>query len=356
MNSEQGGLVNGPGNPYPNVVRRFGPTQLLVLLAGGLVLWLAVAGLSLCVGSNGLLGWPNATTRGIRLDSVKLASLIGAALAAAGVVCQTVLRNPLADPYLLGVSSGATLLAFVWRSTAVATMLGPAGFALGQQGFAFVGGIGAAGAVFIIAGRRGRLEPITLLLTGVIVNAVAASCYLLLNALWRDRPGAGDPITLLVGSINTTVLRADWYLVVAVVLVGCALLQALAGQLNAMVLSEAEAQSLGIGVQQLRWLVLGIASLVTASAVALSGPIGFVGLICPHLARGIVGPDVRRLLPVSIAAGAIVLCIADAAARMLAGLHSVSTVLPVGVLTGLLGGPFFLWLLLHRQRRCCDAD
>ncbi len=349
-------LVKGRVNAYPTLVRRFGPSQLLLLLAGGLILWIAVGGFCLCVGSNGQFGWPEATTRDIRLESVLLASLVGAALAAAGVVCQTVLRNPLADPYLLGVSSGATLLAFIWRSTAVAAMLGPAGFALGQQGFAFVGGIGAASAVFIIAGRRGRLEPITLLLTGVIVNAVAASCYLLLNSLWRDRPGTGDPISLLVGSIHTTVLPADRYLAAGVVFVGCLAMQAMAGRLNAMVLSASEAESLGVRVQQLRWLSLGVASLVTASAVALTGPIGFVGLICPHLARGIVGSDVRRLLPVSIASGAIVLCVADAAARMLAGLHSVSTVLPVGVLTGLLGGPFFLWLLLRRQGRHADAD
>ncbi len=291
-----------------------------------------------------------------RVESVLLASLVGAALAGAGVVCQAVLRNPLADPYLLGVSSGATLLAFIWRSTASATYLGGIAFALGHQGLAFVGGIGAAAAVFLIAGRRGRLDPISLLLTGVIVNTVAASGYLLLNALWRDRPGAGDPINLLVGSLHTTLLPADRNIAAGIVAAGLIAIQALAGQLNAMALSEPEAESLGVRVQRLRWLSLGIASLVAASGVALSGPIGFIGLICPHLARRVVGSDVRRLLPASVVGGAVVLCLADAASRLLAGYRGIGTVLPVGVLTGLLGGPFFLWLLLGRQRRAENAD
>jgi iron complex transport system permease protein len=126
---------------------------------------------------------------------------------------------------------------------------------------------------------------------------------------------------------------------------------AISGQLNAAGVGDAEAVSLGVSIGQLRWLALIVASLVTASAVAISGPIGFIGLICPHLARLFVGTDQRRLLPVATALGAALLCIADAASRRLAGEGLAQTLLPVGVLTSLLGGPFFLLLLIQNRRR-----
>jgi len=132
--------------------------------------------------------------------------------------------------------------------------------------------------------------------------------------------------------------------------VGWVILLALSGQLNAAVLSEAEAQSLGVHIHRLRWIGLVVASLVTAAAVAVSGPIGFVGLICPHLARLLVGGDNRRLLPVATAIGAALLAVADGGSRMLSRADMGQTLLPVGVLTGLLGGPFFL-ILLWRGRR-----
>src|SRR5439155_18073818 len=124
----------------------------------------------------------------------------------------------------------------------------------------------------------------------------------------------------------------------------------LSGELNVAVLSEAEAESLGVRIHRLRWIALIAASMVTAAAVAISGPIGFVGLVCPHLSRLIVGTDQRRLLPVSTAIGASLLAVADAASRGLAR-QGLPTLLPVGVLTSLLGGPFFLLLLLQVKRR-----
>ena len=125
----------------------------------------------------------------------------------------------------------------------------------------------------------------------------------------------------------------------------------MAGQLNAAVFSEAEAESLGVRIHRLRWVALVVASLMTASAVAVSGPIGFVGLVAPHLARLVVGHDQRKLLPVATALGASLLALADAASRLLAMDALAGSVLPVGILTGLMGGPFFLLLLWQTRRR-----
>src|SRR6185312_9749801 len=141
----------------------------------------------------------------------------------------------------------------------------------------------------------------------------------------------------------------EWHQKLAAAVVcalGFGVLLALAPQLNVAGLSEAEARSLGVRIHRLRWLALIVASLVTASAVAISGPIGFIGLICPHLARLFVGTDQRKLLPVATALGAMLLCIADAASRRFAGEGFAQTLLPVGVITSLLGGPFFLLLLI----------
>ena len=138
---------------------------------------------------------------------------------------------------------------------------------------------------------------------------------------------------------------------VIVVGVGWLILVYLSGALNVASLSDSEAQSLGVRIHRLRWGALIVASLMTAAAVALTGPIGFVGLICPHLSRLFVGSDVRRLLPVATGVGAALLVLADAASRYLAGQGKAGTVLPVGVLTGLLGGPFFLMLLWRSRRR-----
>jgi iron complex transport system permease protein len=126
---------------------------------------------------------------------------------------------------------------------------------------------------------------------------------------------------------------------------------AISGQLNVAALSESEAGALGVNIHRLRWVALGVASLMTASAVALTGPIGFVGLVCPHLARLMVGRDVRRLLPLATALGAALLAAADALSRHLVPAPSIATKLPVGVLTGLAGGPFFLLLLWQARRK-----
>jgi iron complex transport system permease protein len=312
--------------------------------------------LCLFVGSTGV-GWPGPEALGFRLQMVLLASLVGAALSAAGVAYQAVLRNPLAEPYLLGVSSGASLAAYLWRFPALGAAMGAAGFAVTQQLFAFAGALAAVAVVFALASRRGRVEPVTLLLVGVIVNAVNGSVYLLINALAKDMTGgAGGEVAFLVGVIQTNLEPRQVLATGLVVALGWAALAYAAGQLNTAVLSEAEAQSLGVRIHRLRWGALVVASLMTASAVAISGPIGFVGLVAPHLARMLVGHDQRRLLPVATALGAGLLALADAASRLMAMDRLAGSVLPVGILTGLMGGPFFLLLLWQTRRRGAEGQ
>jgi iron complex transport system permease protein len=334
-------------------MKRWDLQQLLLTVGASALVWAVLAAGCLMVGSTGSFGIPHVDSETFRftlqnrLELVLLASLVGAALGSAGVVYQAILQNPLADPYLLGVSSGASLGAYLWRFAAISGALA----GLSQQTFAFTGAIVAVGIVFLLAGARGRLEPVTLLLVGVIVNAVNASIYLLLNNIFRDLPGSGGPLVFLVGGIQANLETSQQVAALVCIALGWIILMSISGQLNVAVLSESEAMSLGIRIQRLRWVALIITSLMTASAVAISGPIGFVGLVCPHLARLFVGRDQRRLLPVATALGAALLAIADAVSRKLAGQNAINNQLPVGVLTGLLGGPFFLLLLAQSRRR-----
>lgn len=325
--------------------------RIVGALAAGVLIWAAVAAACVCVGSTGDVAVPASSFAfHYRLEIVLLASLIGAALAAAGTVYQAILRNPLADPYLLGVSSGASLLSLLWYVGALSGIA--AGIAaVGQQAFAFAGALISIGLVLFIASRRGRIEPVTLILVGVIVNAVNGSIYLLIYFRHPEIISRGGEFMFLVGQIQTSLTRQQEWLSAGCSLIGWIVLFYLSGQLNVAPLGEAEAQALGVRIHRLRWIGLGVASIVTASVVAISGPIGFVGLVCPHLARLVVGHDQRRLLPAATALGACLLALADAASRYLSRESILHTQMPVGVITGLLGGPFFLLLLWQSRHR-----
>lgn len=332
-------------------MNRWSGGRLLLTVAACAAAWAIVAIACLAVGSTGEVGWPSPGVLRIRREYVLLASLVGAALASAGVAYQAILRNPLADPYLLGASSGAMLAAYLWQFPAMTVAL-----ALGEQAFTFAGALGAVGVVFAIASRGGRLEPITLLLVGVIVNAVNGSVFLLINAIVKDPATPGGPLMFLVGGLQTNLRPSQIYSAAAIVFGGWVVLLYIAGQLNVATLGEGEATALGVRIHPLRWIALITATLITAAAVAVSGPIGFIGLVCPHLGRLIVGNDQRRLLPLATALGASLLCIADAASRWLAREGAAGTALPVGVLTGLLGGPFFLLLLWRNAKSLATAE
>ncbi len=331
----------------PNHVKRWSLSQLLLTFAIGAIIWLIAAALALMVGSTAT-GWPTKELFDERYPRVLLASLIGAALAAAGTVYQAILRNPLADPYLLGVSSGSALFAYFWRLPAAAVVTTSL-FAspITQQSFAFIGGLVSIAIVFLLAARRGRLEPLTLLLTGVIMNIINAALFLLINELYRDQ---STQASFLVGGLQTP-SNFQLQIVAYTVALCFFLLLLLTPHLNIALLSEAEAESLGLSIHRLRWIALILASLMTASVVAISGPIGFVGLLCPHVSRLLAGNDQRKLFPLATASGAALLALADAASRLLSQRQFTGFLLPVGILTALLGGPFFLFLLWRTRRR-----
>ncbi len=317
-------------------MKRWSAGRLIRWVVLGLLLWAAVAGGCLMVGSSGI-GWPGSAVLRLRMQYTLTASVVGAALACAGIAYQLVLRNPLAEPYLLGVSSGASLAVYLWSLLHFSWLV-----LFNQQLFAFGGAVATLAIVFILAQRRGRLDPISLLLVGVIVNAINGSIFLLIFHLSKSQDIA-QAFRFLAGGLQMDLAWAQINLVAGCFATGWIILMYLGGQLGVGGLSEAEAEALGVRVQRLRWITLIVASLMTASAMAISGPIGFVGLVCPHVARLLVGSDSRKLIPISTILGACLLALADVASRRL-------NQLPVGVISGFLGGPFFL-VLLWRTRR-----
>jgi ABC-type Fe3+-siderophore transport system, permease component len=271
----------------------------------------------------------------IRLPRILLAAIIGFGLAAAGTVMQGFFRNPMADPSIIGVSSGAAVgaVAFI---VFPATL--PAG--LGLTSAAFLGAVGAAFLVYVVATRNGRTPVATLLLAGVAVQTFlgAVISYLQLQA--------GESLRTIIAWLMGHLANATWSDVgLTGVLVPplFVFLLAYTRDLNVLLLGEREAQGLGIPVERTKRVLLTVSSLITAAGVAVAGIIGFVGLIVPHMLRLVVGPDHRILLPTAALAGGSFLVIADTLAR--AG----STEVPVGIVTAAVGAPFFLYLLRRRE-------
>jgi iron complex transport system permease protein len=279
----------------------------------------------------------------IRLPRVAGAAVVGAALASAGVLFQGLLRNPLADPYALGVSGGAALggaLGFLLSLSFAFLGFSPVPI------LAFGGALAAMSIVYALARSGGRAPIVTLLLAGFAVSAMmgyAVSFLLIIN----DRLQLNLPrvYSWLLGGISVT----QWsQLGVAVVMVGLAVVGGwlLRHSLDALSLGEESAQQLGIAVEADKRLVIVLGSVLTGAAVALGGLIGFVGLFAPHVTRVLVGPRHSLLLPAAALLGAAFLVLADLLARALLP----PTEIPVGILTAFIGGPFFLWLL-RRERR-----
>lgn len=275
----------------------------------------------------------------IRLPRVLLGVLVGAGLATAGATLQAVFRNPLADPALVGVSSGAALGAIAAIVFGVA-VLGPWTLPLA----AFAGGLAATLAIYRFARRGGRTEVTTLLLAGLAANALFGALAGLLIQRATD-PQLRSIVFWTLGSLGSAtwpaVLGAAPFLLAAVFL-----LRRLARPLNLLVLGEAEAFHLGVDTERVKLQAVALAALATGAAVAMAGIIGFVGLVVPHLVRLLAGPDHRRLLPLSAAGGAVLLVLADLGARTVVQPAELS----LGVVTGLLGAPVFI-LLIERTRR-----
>ena len=269
----------------------------------------------------------------LRLPRIALGAVIGFALATAGTVMQGFFRNPMADPSIIGVSTGAAV-------GAVAAIVFPPAVPFSLQWAAFAGALVAGFGVYLIASEGGRTPVATLLLAGVAVQTFlgAVVSFLLLFA--------GDSLERavywLMGHLHTSTWPKVWS-VLLVAVPAYVLVRVHARDLNALLLGEDDAHTLGIEVERTKRVLLVTSSLATAAAVAVAGVIGFVGLVVPHVMRLLVGPDHRVLLPTSALAGATFLVVTDTAAR--AG----PAELPVGIVTAALGAPFFLYLLRDRE-------
>jgi iron complex transport system permease protein len=268
----------------------------------------------------------------IRGPRVLAGLIVGASLAAAGVVYQGLFRNPLVSPDVLGVSAGAGLGAVIGIFLSLPVFM--------IQMLAFAGGIATVGFVYLIATAvQGRDPTLVLVLGGVVVGALAHSAISLMKIL-ADPYDQLPAITFwLLGSL-ASVRGGDLANVLPAVLLGLVPLVLLRWRINILSLGDEEAKALGLEAGKLRAIVIAAATLITASVVAISGVIGWVGLVIPHIARMLVGPNFERLLPASMLMGAGYLVLVDTLARSLGRIE-----VPIGILTAVVGAPFFLWLL-----------
>jgi iron complex transport system permease protein len=269
----------------------------------------------------------------IRLPRIALAAVVGFALGAAGTVMQGFFRNPMADPSIIGVSSGAAV-------GAVATIAFGVSVPFGLQWAAFAGALLSAFAVYLIATESGRTPVATLLLAGVAVQTFLGAVVSFL--LLRTGESVEQALFWLMGNLANA-SWADVEATLALTAVTFAGLAVYTHELNVFLLGEEDAHTVGIPVERTKRVLLALSSVITAGAVAVAGIIGFVGLIVPHVMRLVVGPDHRVLLPTSALAGAVFLVATDTVAR------SGAAELPVGIVTAALGAPFFLFLLRKRE-------
>ena len=277
----------------------------------------------------------------IRMPRVIVAALAGAALAIAGVQLQGVFRNPLADPSVIGVSQGAALGAVIAFVTGLATRS-----ALWLPMTAFIGGFIALFAVYLIATRSGRTPVATLLLAGIAVGALITACSALLISLsfvnWQV---AAEIVFWMMGGLDSRTWTHVWISLPFLVL-GTLVSLWHTRELDLMLLGEETSASLGVDVETVKRTILATAALLTGAAVAVSGVVGFVGLVVPHVVRLILGPSHRALLPASALSGALFLIVCDLLARTV---HP-PTEIRLGVVTAAFGAPFFLWLLRRHRK------
>jgi iron complex transport system permease protein len=310
----------------------------LILLA---IFLLMAMGLSLFLGSvfisPGEL-WGSEILWQIRLPRVILAALIGLLLSISGVMLQGILRNPLADPYILGISAGGAV------GAAISIVLGAQFVIFGMSSIpatAFIFALIAVLIVYKLAQVGGKTAPETLILAGVALSAFCAAILALIIII----SGSLQSIYFwLLGSLSS----ASWGDVLTVIpyaMVGAGVAYFFSKELNALLLGEEMATTLGVDVEKTRLILIGAASLMTAAAVSVSGLIGFVGLVVPHWIRLIIGPNHRLLIPVSALSGMLLMVVADTIARTILSPMEI----PIGIIMALVGAPFFLYLLRRRR-------
>lgn len=307
---------------------RITPTQVLAIIGaklGGPESWL-----------EGISGVFQQVVMEVRLPRILTAAVVGAGLAASGAVFQGILLNPLADPYTLGVSSGAAF------GASLALLLGlDFGGAYTVCLLAFAGAVATLFAVIGLSTREGRISPTNLILSGVIVAAILSAAIGLIKYL------ADEQVSVIIFWLMGSFVSRTWLdvaLTLGVTVIGMAVFIFYARDLNLLSLGDRAAGSLGVETSRVRLVLLVTASLVSAVGVSVSGIIGFVGLLIPHLMRFLVGPDHRILLPASALGGALLLLSADTITRAVLP-HEV----PIGVLTAVIGGPFFCYLFRRNQ-------
>ena len=274
----------------------------------------------------------------VRLRRVVAALLCGAALAGAGCAFQAVLRNPLAEPFTLGVSSGASLAAVLAIRLGVTQVAGTAGVSAA----AVVGALAAVAVVWQIGRVGTTLPPATLILAGVTVSMFASAAALVVQYS-ADFVDVSRMVRWMMGGLEWTPY-ATLVRTAPPIALGLGVLVWLGRDLNGLAAGPEAAASIGVDVGRTQTLAFGAASLLVGASIAIAGPVGFVGLIVPHALRAVIGPDHRALVPASILIGAATLVVCDTLARIFYEL-------PVGVVTALLGGPFFLVLLVRGKRR-----
>jgi len=280
-----------------------------------------------------------ATLQVVRFPRIVMALAVGAALAVAGALMQAIFGNPLAEPGVVGVSAGAALGA----STAI--VFGVAAGGGGVALLAFLGGLLATLLVYAVARAGGRTEVVTLLLTGIAINAFAQAGLAFVLFL-ADTASREQIVFWQLGSLAGS-LWSEVVIVLPVLVVGTALAFMMAGKLDLLALGERNARHLGVDVEQLRIIAIVLVALLTGVAVAFAGIIAFVGLVVPHIIRMALGPAHRGLLVASAVGGGALLAIADLMTRTLVS----GADLPIGMLTALVGGPFFFALLYQQRRR-----
>ncbi|WP_083989100.1 FecCD family ABC transporter permease [Devosia geojensis] len=278
----------------------------------------------------------------LRLPRVLLAAMVGAGLAAVGVTMQAVVRNPMADPYILGISSGASVGAVSVLGLGWLAFAGVFAVSLG----AFAGAMLALLIVYLVAHAGGTISPLRLVLAGMACSYTLSGLTSLIVLTSPDRELARQAMEWILGSLAGA-SWSDLGVPAAVLALGTGLLLLRARALNALMVGDETAATLGIEVTQVRRTLFLLASLLTGVMVAVSGAIGFVGLVIPHIVRMLVGTDHRRVLPVAVLGGAIFLIWVDVGARMLFA----PVELPVGVITALIGGPFFVYMLATQRVR-----
>lgn len=272
----------------------------------------------------------------LRVPRVLLGLVVGAGLSLSGVGMQAFTKNPLADPYILGISAGASSGAVIAVLTNLLDIFGVFSIPVG----AFLGALSTLFIVYIFSNNRNGIMPIKLILTGIAVSAAfnALTNYLIFNA--PNENGIRNATFWMMGGLGGT----KWVFLIApaiILIISFIIMMILSNSLNAMLLGETTALTLGINVKTTRNIIVIITALLTGSVVAVSGCIGFVGLVIPHISRTLIGSDHKKVIPLSCLMGALFILWCDVLSRVIAG----NTEIPIGIITAFIGAPFFIWLV-----------